>query len=307
MWAVSRVCAAGSRGCRPSPPALWHGRQSPLPSPPPGAPTPPSAGSDGTQALRRAVLAHWEKGGRLRSPRSGCLRLWPCQPHLHFGADRDPAAPPRRALGLHSEPPGLPTRRGARCSLRARRTKPSGPPSLRVPAAPCSPFPGLPEGCGGHASPACPGRRGAGTRAARRTAPTPARAAPQLWLCETRPQWCASGSRRWCEPESTSWRRERGLARLCLPLRSGRRAPPGPLLQRLRLSAGGRRARTQMRETDQMPGPHRRRRLLTRAPARSWEGKETGTRRRGRRHRSPRLTNRKKPCLRCTECLLIEL
>lgn len=86
----------------------------------------------------------------------------------------------------------------------------------------------LPEGCGGRASPVCPGRRGAGTRAARRTAPTPVRAAPQLWLSETRPQWFASGSRRWCEPGSTSRRREKGPASLCLPLRSGGRAPPGP-------------------------------------------------------------------------------
>lgn len=102
------------------------------------------------------------------------------------------------------------------------------PVQLKHPANAPLPLLELPVGGGGRDSPACPGRRGAGTRAARRTVPTPARAAPQLWLCGTRPQWCASGTRRWCEPGSTSRRREKGPALLCLPLRSGRRAPPGP-------------------------------------------------------------------------------
>lgn len=154
-----------------------------------------------------------------------CLR--PRRAHLHSRLAGDPGASPPRAQA-RLEVRGLHTRRGTRCAPRARRTKPSGLPSPRVLEALRCPRPELPEGCGGRVSPVCPGRRGAGTRAARRTAPTPARAAPQLWLCETRPQWCASGSRRWCEPGSTSWRRERGPAPLCLPLSSGRRAPPGP-------------------------------------------------------------------------------
>lgn len=144
-----------------------------------------------------------------------------------LGAGRDHAGhPPRaqaRALRLAGCP--LQVQPGALCARGA--PSPPGLPSPRVLEEPRCPRPGLLEGCGGRASPACPGRRGAGTRAARRTAPTPARAAPQLWLCETRPRWCASGSRRWCEPESTSWRRGRGPAPLCLPLRLGRRAPPG--------------------------------------------------------------------------------
>lgn len=148
----------------------------------------------------------------------------------------------------------MPTPSGARCALRAWRTKPFDPPSPRILEAPRCPRLGLLEGCGGRASPACPGKRGAGIRAARRTVPKPARAAPQLWLCETRPRWCASGSRRWCGPGSTSWRRKRGLAPLCLPLRLGRRAPP--CLRRFPVAPALRgRARARARNTDQTPGP----------------------------------------------------
>lgn len=186
--------------------------------------------------------------GKRRNPRALGVCACGCCPAVKrrrdFSAPSAPASDPARRTctwdwrgprgassagpGPHFEARGLPTPSEARCALRAWRTKPSGPPSPHVLEASRCPRTGLLEGCGGRASPACPGRRGAGIRAARRTAPKPARAAPQLWLCETRPQWCASGSRRWCEPGSTSWRRERGPAPLCLPLRLGRRAPPGP-------------------------------------------------------------------------------
>lgn len=95
-----------------------------------------------------------------------------------------------------------------------------GPASCAPPAARPDPLP-RPRG----SSPACPGRIGAGTRAARRTAPTPARAAPRWWLCGKRPRWCASGSRRWCGPGSTSRRGEQGSRP---PLSNPALGPPRP-------------------------------------------------------------------------------
>lgn len=226
--------------------------------------------------------------------RRTCTRDW-----------QEPCCAPSAGPGPHFEARGLPTPSGAKCALRAWRTKPSGPPSPRVLGAPRCPRPGLLEVCGGHASPACPGRRGAGTRAARRIEPTPAREAPRLWLCETRPQWCASGNRRWCEPGSTSWHRERGPALLCLPLRLRRRAPPGP--RRFPALRGRRASACTSVEDRPDAGPDRRPQLLDRVPAqRSSKRKETGTSLRCRCY-SHRLTNRKKPCLHRAECLLIEL
>lgn len=199
-------------------------------------------------------------GKSRRSRRSGRPRLRPHQAHLQLRWP-GPRCAPQAGPGPHSEPRGLPIRSGARCALCARYTKPSGPPSPSIPL----PLLGLPKKCVGRALPACPGRRGAGTRAVRRTAPTPVRAVPQLWLSETRPQWCASASRRWCEPGSTSRRREKGPAPLCLPLRSGRRAPPGPRRfpggsgsQRLageRAHKGGRLTRRRARQAAVNPRP----------------------------------------------------
>lgn len=154
---------------------------------------------------------------------------------------------------------GLPTRSGARRQQSAAH-RALGPVRPEEPS--CS-GPRLREGRGGRASPACPGKRGAGILAARRTAPTPARAAPQSWLCETRPQWCTFWSHQWCEPGSTSWRLERSRSPLSPPaLGAPRPARPAPLPLRLGPSAASGRARAL-----DLPdaGPDRRRRLSARA------------------------------------------
>lgn len=169
-----------------------------------------------------------------------------------------------------------------------------GPASCAPPAARPDPLP-RPRG----SSPACPGRTGAGTRAARRTAPTPARAAPRWWLCGKRPRWCASGSRRWCGPGSTSRRGEQGsrppLSNPALgpprPARPGSRCFPrkAPVLRARRLGerAGGR-GRTRP----------------TARPLTRQRGKEAGS---ARTARSLRLTERNRPYLCRAECLLTEL
>lgn len=156
----------------------------------------------------RAQLRHRARcPSRLRSPpppkrgkrgtqEPRTLRPWPLSPFLGQQGFLGPAPQPSRPLGAQ--------------------------PQARAPHPAPRPDP-LPRPRG--SSPACPGRIGAGTRAARRTAPTPARAAPRWWLCGKRPRWCASGSRRWCGPGSTSRRGEQGSRP---PLSNPALGPPRP-------------------------------------------------------------------------------
>lgn len=140
-----------------------------------------------------------------------------------------------------------------------------GPASSPRPRAPAADARAPPRG----ASPACLGRTDAGTRAVRRTAPTPARAAPRWWLCAKRPRWCASGSRRWCGPGSTSRHGDRRPALFVWPCARAAAPRPAPAA-----SPGG-------SASPRMLGERGRARGLLLQPARPptprrW--KETGTR-----------------------------
>lgn len=148
MRAVSRVSAAGSRNRRPSPPALWHGRQRLLPSPPSRGPGPGRA-REAREPRRSDGLCLWllpfyERAAR--SPRSGRPRLRPRRAHLHSGLAGTPLRPlgePRaRTLSLAGCPPEVEP--GALCA-RGAPSPPAGSAhaSWRRPAAL---GPGFPRG-----------------------------------------------------------------------------------------------------------------------------------------------------------------
>lgn len=310
MRAVSWVNSAGSGGRRPSPPHRGMASAARCPPRPPGAPDPIERGKPGALAGCACACcpAKKERQGlcALRAPAYGLAggtytRGW-----------RGPrGAPPRRAQA-RTEIRGLPTRRGARCALRARHPTPSACPAHAPWRRPAALVPSFPRDAGGASHLFAPVEEALALGPHVEQRPHPL---AQLLNCGFA-RHVLNGARLGAvdganlDPHLGAGRGGRlffvcPCAQDTAPRPARAASPVAPALR-------GRRARARTSEENRPDaGPDRQPQLLDRAPAqRSTGGKETGTSRRRRccrRRCSPRLTNRKKPCLRGAECLLIEL